>query len=168
MRPQSGREAGLGHVGAQAPHGRACSVSQGKLPVARRSVEVRPGTGREAGLGHGTGLKGFDWGFTGSWVYLLRHAVNTSMWAHPKHPCFVRSKEVHPTPGDLCESARRKFDWLPLLTFYIEATSFCCGCNPAMRPTHSLLEPRAIGPPKPVGWLLPLLYRVQRQTGQRG
>ena len=97
--------------------------------------EVRPGTGREAGLGHGleacprrevpvsrrsvgTGLTGFDQGFTGSWVYLLRHAVNTSMWAHPKLPCFVRSKEVHPTPGELCESERSKSDRSPLLALF--------------------------------------------------
>ena len=39
---------------------------RGEVPVARRSVEVRPETGREAGLGHGTGLSGFDQGFTGS------------------------------------------------------------------------------------------------------
>ena len=63
----------------------------------------------------GTGLKRFDWGFAGSWVYLLRHAVNTSMWAHPKHPCFVRSKEVHPTPGELCEIERANLDRLSVV-----------------------------------------------------
>ena len=96
VRPGTGREASLG-CGLEA-------CRRGEVPVSRRSV--------------GTSLRGFDWGFAGSRVYLLRHAVNTSMWAHPKHPCFVRSKEVHPTPGELCESGRRKFDWLPILTFW--------------------------------------------------
>ena len=48
----------------------------------------------------------FCGGFAGSWVYLLRHAASTSLYAHPKHPCFVRSKEVHPAPCELCESER--------------------------------------------------------------
>ena len=47
--------------------------------MSRHSVEVRPGTGREAGLGHGTGLKGFDWGCTGSWVY-LQLEVLVELW----------------------------------------------------------------------------------------
>ena len=79
MRVASPETVSRQEVGAQAPHGRACSVSQGKLPVARRSVEVRPETGREAGLGHGTGLEEFDQGFAGSWVYLLRHASRPSL-----------------------------------------------------------------------------------------
>jgi len=63
-----------------------------EVPVARRSV--------------GSFLAGFDWGFAGSWMFLPRHAVNTSLYAHPKHPCFVRSWEEHPTPAELCESGR--------------------------------------------------------------
>ena len=66
-----------------------------------------------------TGLIGFDQGFAGSCVYLLRHAVITSMWAHPKHPCFVRSQEVHTAPSELCEIERGRFNRLPLLTFCI-------------------------------------------------
>jgi len=37
-------------------------------------------------------------------MFLPRRAVNTSLYAHPKHPCFVRSWEEHPTPAELCES----------------------------------------------------------------
>jgi len=32
--------------------------------------------------------------------------VNTSLYAHPKHPCFVRSWEERPAPGELCKPDR--------------------------------------------------------------
>jgi len=70
---------------------------KGKLPVARRSA--------------GTGLSGFDWGFVGSWVVLLKHATSTSMWPlGRRRPVGSRFQEDYPTPDELCEFARSGFD----------------------------------------------------------
>jgi len=56
-----------------------------EVPVARRSVS--------------TFLKGFDQGFTGSWVRLLRLATSTSMWSlGRRHPCRLTVSGGVPNP----------------------------------------------------------------------
>ena len=144
-------------------------VPRGRYPCRGGSVEVRPGTGRKAGLGHGTGFKEFDQGFAASWVFLLRHAARPSMARSGADiPVGSRSQEEYPTPCELCEIERGGFNRLPLLTFCIEAASFCCGCNSAEHPVRSLLGRRATGPQEQAGWFLLPLYRAQHRTDQRG
>ena len=112
-----------GMLATERPREGLAACPRWEVPVSRRSAEVRPGTGREAGLGHSTAFNGFDQGFTGGWVYLLRHAASTSLYAHPKHPCFVRSQEVHPTPGELCETGRVSFDQFSIEICPLTATT---------------------------------------------
>ena len=100
VRPGTGREAGLGRVFEEHIGTYLLRVSEGGTRLLMRDPGTRV---KPEWTGLPRDFVPFCRGFAASWVYLLRHAVNTSMWAHPKHPCFVRSKEVHPTPGELCE-----------------------------------------------------------------